>query len=129
MIASMNTPALQSTEPSAPIAPAPVQTLAVPAEPSPSPLATGAQGATAAAAIACALAAPERTAEEAAALAEAEAMDDGSSVSLDAFKAELEGYSGKLVLRIPRSLHKHLKEEAEIEGVSLNQYMLYKLSR
>ena len=57
------------------------------------------------------------------------AMDDGSSVSLDAFKAELEGYSGKLVLRIPRSLHKHLKEEAEIEGVSLNQYMLYKLSR
>ena len=71
----------------------------------------------------------ELTAEEAAALAEAEAMDDGSSVSLDAFKAELEGYSGKLVLRIPRSLHKHLKEEAEIEGVSLNQYMLYKLSR
>ena len=70
----------------------------------------------------------ELTAEEAAALAEAEAMD-GSSVSLDAFKAELEGYSGKLVLRIPRSLHKHLKEEAEIEGVSLNQYMLYKLSR
>ena len=64
----------------------------------------------------------ELTAEEAAALAEAEAMDDG-------FKAELEGYSGKLVLRIPRSLHKHLKEEAEIEGVSLNQYMLYKLSR
>ena len=63
----------------------------------------------------------ELTAEEAAALAEAEA--------LDAFKAELEGYSGKLVLRIPRSLHKHLKEEAEIEGVSLNQYMLYKLSR
>lgn len=39
MIASMNTPALKSTEPSAPIAPAPVQTLAVPAEPSPSPLA------------------------------------------------------------------------------------------
>ena len=67
MIASMNTPALKSTEPSAPIAPAPVQTLAVPAEPSPSPLATGAQGATAAEAIACALAAPERTAEEAAA--------------------------------------------------------------
>ncbi|WP_418694019.1 MGDG synthase family glycosyltransferase, partial [Adlercreutzia equolifaciens] len=63
----MNTPALKSTEPSAPIAPAPVQTLAVPAEPSPSPLATGAQGATAAEAIACALAAPERTAEEAAA--------------------------------------------------------------
>ena len=49
MIASMNTPALKSTEPSAPIAPAPAQTLAVPAEPSPSPLAAGAQGTTAAA--------------------------------------------------------------------------------
>ena len=73
--------------------------------------------------------AEERRGVEAAAVAEAAPMDDGSSVSLDAFKAELEGYSGKLVLRIPRSLHKHLKEEAEIEGVSLNQYMLYKLSR
>ena len=61
----MNTPASKSTEPSAPIAPAPAQTLAVPAEPSPSPLATGAQGATAAEAIARALAEPARTAEEA----------------------------------------------------------------
>jgi len=42
---------------------------------------------------------------------------------------ELEGYSGKLVLRIPRSLHRELKKEAEREGVSLNQYMLYKLAR
>lgn len=62
-------------------------------------------------------------------LAEAEAMDDGSSVSLEEFRKSLEEYSGKLVLRIPRTLHKHLKEEAAIEGVSLNQYMLYKLSR
>lgn len=66
---------------------------------------------------------------EAASLAEAQAMDDGSAVSLDEFKASLEEYSGKLVLRIPRSLHKALKEAAAIEGVSLNQYMLYKLSR
>lgn len=66
---------------------------------------------------------------EAASLADAQAMDDGSVVSLDAFKASLEEYSGRLVLRIPRSLHKLLKQEAEIEGVSLNQYMLYKLSR
>lgn len=73
---------------------------------------------------------PEKlTAEEAAHLAEAEAMDDGSSVSLEDFKASLEAYSGKLVLRIPRSLHKALKEAADVEGVSLNQYMLYKLSR
>jgi len=68
------------------------------------------------------------SAEEAASLAAAEAVDDGTSVSLEALKRELDGYSGRLVIRIPRSLHKLLKEEAEMEGVSLNQYMIYKLS-
>lgn len=62
-------------------------------------------------------------------LAEAEAMDDGTAVTLEEFKKSLEGYSGKLVLRIPRSLHRALKKQAALEGVSLNQYMLYKLSR
>ena len=71
----------------------------------------------------------ELDAEEARALAEAEAMDDGSSVSLEEFKASIGPYSGRLVLRIPKSLHKQLKERADLEGVSLNQYMLYKLSR
>lgn len=56
-------------------------------------------------------------------------INDGSLTSLDDLKKDLEEYSGKLVIRIPRSLHKSLKESAEIEGVSLNQYMLYKLSR
>lgn len=37
-------------------------------------------------------------------------------------------YSGRFVLRIPKSLHKHLSIEAEKEGVSLNQYALYKLA-
>lgn len=68
------------------------------------------------------------TPDEASSLAAAEAMDDGTTVSLEEFRRELEDYSGRLVLRIPRSLHKHLKEEAEVEGVSLNQYMLYKLA-
>lgn len=68
------------------------------------------------------------TPEEEASLAAAEAMDDGTTVSLEQFKRELEEYSGRLVLRLPRSLHKLLKQEAEIEGVSLNQYMIYKLS-
>lgn len=67
--------------------------------------------------------------EEEASLQKAEAMDDGSSVDLDQFAKELEDYSGRIVLRLPRSLHKALKEQAAIEGVSLNQYMLYKLSR
>lgn len=39
--------------------------------------------------------------------------DDSAPVSLDAFRQDLEEYSGKLVLRIPRSLHKALKEAAD----------------
>lgn len=68
------------------------------------------------------------TEEDAASLAEAEAMDDGTTVSLEALKQELEDYSGKIMLRIPRSLHKTLKQAAAIEGVSLNQYIAYKLA-
>ena len=37
-------------------------------------------------------------------------------------------YSGKFVLRIPKTLHARLAMAAEHEGVSLNQYALYRLS-
>jgi predicted RNase H-like HicB family nuclease len=37
-------------------------------------------------------------------------------------------YSGKFVLRIPKTLHARLAMEAAREGVSLNQYALYRLS-
>ena len=57
-----------------------------------------------------------------------EAAQDEPTITLDDLKTELEQYSGKIVLRIPRSLHKKLKEAAAVEGVSLNQYMLYKLA-
>jgi antitoxin HicB len=33
-------------------------------------------------------------------------------------------YSGKFVLRVPRSLHRRLAESAEQEGVSLNHYVV-----
>jgi predicted RNase H-like HicB family nuclease len=39
-----------------------------------------------------------------------------------------EKYSGKFIVRLPRTLHARLAMEAEKEGVSLNQYALYKLS-
>ena len=39
-----------------------------------------------------------------------------------------EKYSGKFVVRLPKSLHRRLAYEAEQEGISLNQYTLYKLS-
>ena len=34
-----------------------------------------------------------------------------------------EDYSGKFVVRLPRSLHRQLAETAEREGVSLNQFI------
>ena len=71
----------------------------------------------------------ELTAEEAASLSMAESIDDGSVILLEDLQAELEGYSGSIRLRMPKSLHRQLKLEAEVEGVSLNTYMLYKLSK
>ena len=41
---------------------------------------------------------------------------------------DIDGYSGKFVVRIPKTLHKRLSIEADKEGVSLNQLALYKLS-
>ena len=38
---------------------------------------------------------------------------------------QTENYSGKFVVRLPKSLHFKLAMEAEKEGVSLNQYALY----
>ena len=40
----------------------------------------------------------------------------------------LSGYSGQLRLRMPKSLHQELTQEAEKEGISLNAYMVYLLS-
>lgn len=39
-----------------------------------------------------------------------------------------ENFSGKFIVRIPKTLHYRLSVAAEQEGVSLNQYALYKLS-
>ena len=38
-------------------------------------------------------------------------------------------YSGKVNLRMPRSLHRDLARRAEEEGVSLNQFMVVALAR
>lgn len=40
-----------------------------------------------------------------------------------------DNFSGKFVIRLPKSLHCKLSIEAQKEGVSLNQYALYKLSK
>ncbi len=38
-------------------------------------------------------------------------------------------YSGQFKLRVPKILHKHLAEKAEMEGVSMNQYCVSILSK
>ena len=40
-----------------------------------------------------------------------------------------EDYSGKFVVRVPRSLHRELVDEAQRQGVSLNQYINVALAR
>ena len=44
------------------------------------------------------------------------------------FPLQDEEYSGKFLLRLPRSLHQKLARNAKKEDVSLNQYALYLLS-
>ena len=40
-----------------------------------------------------------------------------------------EGYSGKFVVRVPKSLHRELVESAEREGVSLNAFINVELAK
>ena len=42
---------------------------------------------------------------------------------------DLENYSGQFKLRIPKSLHRALAENSKREGISMNQYCVYLLSR
>ena len=48
------------------------------------------------------------------------ALEDGESIPLPRSTAD---YSGRFVIRIPKSLHRELVEMAEREGVSLNTFV------
>lgn len=48
------------------------------------------------------------------------AYEDGMEIPLPRTERE---YSGKFVVRMPKHLHRRLAEQAEREGVSLNQYV------
>ena len=43
--------------------------------------------------------------------------------------ADAAEYSGQFKLRIPKSLHKSLSEHSKAEGISMNQYCLYLLTK
>ncbi len=54
------------------------------------------------------------------------ALEDGIEIQEP---DSLEGYSGQFKLRIPRSLHRSLAEHSKREGISMNQYCVYLLSK
>lgn len=53
------------------------------------------------------------------------ALEDGTDIPEP---RELDEYSGKFLVRVPRSLHRALVQRAESEGVSLNQYVNVRLA-
>ena len=54
------------------------------------------------------------------------AMEDGIDIPEPVSEDE---YSGQFKLRIPKSLHKSLAEHSKAEGISMNQYCLYLLTK
>ena len=54
------------------------------------------------------------------------ALEEGLEI---AEPESLDDYSGQFKLRIPKSLHKSLAEHSKREGISMNQYCLYLLSK
>ncbi|MCQ2549983.1 MAG: type II toxin-antitoxin system HicB family antitoxin [Lachnospiraceae bacterium] len=54
------------------------------------------------------------------------AIEDGFSISEP---NDFGNYSGQFKLRIPKSLHKSLSEHSKVEGISMNQYCLYLLTK
>lgn len=55
------------------------------------------------------------------------ALEDGLPIPEP--ESETSQYSGQFKLRIPKVLHKTLAEHAKREGISMNQYCMYLLSR
>ena len=65
----------------------------------------------------------EPDADDLAAIKRIEARGDTGGKTKD----EME-HSGKILVRVPKSLHKDLLLQAKSEGVSLNQFIVYKLA-
>ena len=54
------------------------------------------------------------------------ALEEGTEIAEPVL---LDNYSGQLKLRIPKSLHRTLAAHSKEEGVSMNQYCVYLLSK
>ena len=53
------------------------------------------------------------------------AIEDGVEI----FTPDVNNYSGQFKIRLPKSLHKSLAENSKREGISMNQYCIYLLSK
>ncbi len=57
------------------------------------------------------------------------ALEDGLDIAEPQQDTDLSEYSGQFKLRIPKSLHRDLSVHAKQEGISMNQYCLYLLTK
>ena len=57
------------------------------------------------------------------------ALADGVKINEPSEEKDLSDFSGQFKLRIPRSLHRSLSLNAKKEGISMNQYCIYLLSK
>lgn len=61
-------------------------------------------------------------------LASMDAETDDSTISFEVVR-ERRNCSGKISVRVPKELHYTLLEDAKANGVSLNQFIVYKLAK
>ncbi len=57
------------------------------------------------------------------------ALEEGIEIPEPVAEENSSDYSGQFKLRMPKSLHRSLAEHSKREGVSMNQYCLYLLTR
>ena len=57
------------------------------------------------------------------------AVENAADAKKAWLEAALEEYSGQFKIRMPRSLHRDLAEHSKKEGISMNQYCIYLLSK
>ena len=43
--------------------------------------------------------------------------------------SHIDNFKGRITVRVPKTMHKELIEEADEEGISLNQYLIYIISK
>ena len=57
------------------------------------------------------------------------ALEEGIKIAEPSESLNLSDYSGQFKLRMPKSLHRTLAINAKKEGISMNQYCIYLLSK